>query len=305
MRFSVGLPTDKVAAGDEFIGPGAVAEVAAAVEAAGFDACYVSDHPAPSARWLAAGGHHTVDPFVALALAAAATSRLRLQTNLLVAPYRNPFLVAKAVATLDVMSGGRVVVGVGAGYQKAEFAALGADFDDRNAIVDDTIDALRRIWTGEAVSIESDRFSAREIVSLPRPVQRPGPPVWVGGNARRAIRRAVDVADGWMPFPTPAGVEGALRTASISSVADLAERIGYLRTYADEVGRTAPLDVCFTPFGLGMHDAAGFDPARVVDEIAALAAVGVTWCTVALPGGTRRDFLEAADRFGSDVLARR
>lgn len=311
MRFSVGLPTDKVHCGDEFIGPGAVAELAAAVEAVGFEACYVSDHPAPSARWLAAGGHHTVDPFVALALAASATTRLRLQTNLLVAPYRNPFLVAKAVATLDVMSGGRVIVGIGAGYQKAEFAALGADFEARNDVVDETIAALRLIWTGEPVALESDRYSARDAVSLPRPHQRPAPPLWVGGNSKRAIRRAVDAADGWMPFPTPPGVEGALRTASISSVDDLAGRIGYLRSYAAETGRAVPPDVCFSPFGLTMLDdidtgtGDGFDPARFADDVAALEAVGVTWCTVALPGDTRRDFLAAVDRFGSGVLAHR
>ena len=109
MRFSVQLPTDRVDAGGEFTSHEAIAEMARAAERAGFDACYATEHPFPSDAWLASGGHHALDPFVALTCVASATETLRLHTNVLVHPYRNPFLMAKAVASLDVVSGGRVV----------------------------------------------------------------------------------------------------------------------------------------------------------------------------------------------------
>src|SRR5262245_9205805 len=136
MRFSIGLPTDHVDRAAEFVTGDAVMECARAAEAAGFDSCFVTDHPAPDAKWLAAGGHHALDPFVALSFAAAATTRIRVQTHILVLPYRNPLLTAKSVLSLDVLSQGRVILGVAAGYLKAEFFALGADFDERNALTD-------------------------------------------------------------------------------------------------------------------------------------------------------------------------
>ena len=126
MKFSLQLPTDRVEHGDEFTSAGAIAELAEAIAAAGFDACWVTEHPFPSDEWMATGGHHSLDPFVALTAAAVATKTLRLHTNILVLPYRNPFLTAKAAASLDVVSGGRVIVGVAAGYLEGEYAALGA-----------------------------------------------------------------------------------------------------------------------------------------------------------------------------------
>ncbi len=136
MRLSVGLPTHRVDRADEFVTADAVAQLAAAAEAAGFDAVFVTDHPFPTDGWLAHGGHHALDPLVALAFAAAATRTLRLHTNLFVLAYRNPFVSAKAIATLDVLSGGRVILGVGAGYLEGEFDALGAPFDERNDATD-------------------------------------------------------------------------------------------------------------------------------------------------------------------------
>ena len=119
MRYSVGLPVDHVTMADEFVTGDAIAEMAAAVEAAGLDAVFVTDHPAPDERWLAGGGHHAQEPMVALAFAAAATRRVMLHTHVYVAAYRNPFLAAKGVATLQNLSGGRVLLGVAAGLPAA------------------------------------------------------------------------------------------------------------------------------------------------------------------------------------------
>src|SRR5688572_12839022 len=118
MRFSLELPTQRVDHADEFVTSDAIADLTRAAADAGFSAVNVTDHPAPDARWLDAGGHHALDPFVALAIAAAAHPGIRLQTNIYVAAYRNPFLGAKQVQSLQVLSGGRVILGVAAGYLK-------------------------------------------------------------------------------------------------------------------------------------------------------------------------------------------
>ena len=195
MRFSIHLPTDRVSLGDDFVSGEGVATVARSAEDAGFDACYVTDHPFPSDRWLADGGHHALDPWVALSFAAAATTRLRVQTHIAVLPYRNPFITASAVASLDVLSGGRLIVGVAAGYLRGEFRALGADFEERNERSDEALVAIKRALTEEGVVAEGPGWKARGNTLLPHPVQKPHPPFWVGGNSRRAIRRAVDLVD--------------------------------------------------------------------------------------------------------------
>ena len=297
MRVSLGLPTHRLDRADEFVTGAAVAELARAAEAAGFDAVFVTDHPAPPVEWIAGGGHHTLDPLVTLSAAAAATTTLRVHTNLFVPAYRNPLVSAKAVATLDVLSGGRVILGVGAGYLEGEFAAVGADFARRNDVLDDAIRTMRAAWTGEPV-----RSPAGDIVSLPRPVQQPGPPVWIGGNSTRAIRRAVELGDGWVPMPSPAKAAKALRTPGLESVDDLAARIGTLHRRADEIGRTAPIDIAFMPAGLDMFARATPEPAQVIDDLGRLAEVGVTWATVTLPGETRADLLREIGTFGSAVL---
>ncbi len=302
MRVSYGLPTHRVDCGEEFLGPGAIGELAAAAEAAGFAAVYTTDHPFPGDDWLAHGGHHALDPLVALSFAAAATSAVLLHTNLFVLAYRNPFLAAKGIATLDVLSGGRTVVGLGAGYLEPEFEALGVPFAERNDRMDEALAALDAAWSGESVRFAGTGYRATGNTMLPRPRQRPRPPLWIGGNSRRAIRRAVESADGWSPFPNPARLAARTRTAPLETPADLAIAIDYARAHATEVGRTDPLTICFIPEGLSMG-ARPVDEARVVASIRELATIGVEWVSVALPGDTRAAQLAAIDQFGRDVLA--
>jgi len=308
MRFSLALPADRVDAPDEFLSAEAVGEIAATAERHGFDAVFLTEHPVPEDAWLARGGHHALDPFVALAFAAAATRRLRLQTHLVVLPYRNPYLLAKSVASLDVLSGGRVILGAGAGYLEAEFRALGADFSRRNRLADETLEALERAWSGESFEIEgADGATTRHTV-LPRPLQRPGPPVWMGGNSRTAIRRAVERCAGWLPFPNPPQLARVTRTAVLANLADLRARIGFARAHAERVGRSAPLDVAFSPFTPGHYGQPGFEPAALLDEIGELEALGVTWLTTlfATTGrrgvDTRARYLELIEGFAADVI---
>ena len=275
MRFSVGLPVDHVDAESEFVTGPVIAEMAAAAEAAGFDAAYVTDHPAADQQWLVGGGHHALEPLVGLAFAAASTTTLRLQTHVYVAAYRNPFLAAKGVATLDALSGGRVILGVAAGYLRPEFGALGVDFDERNELLDECIEVMRRVWTEDEVEFEGRHFKARAVTQRPRPASRPTVPIWIGGNSARAMRRAVELGEGWVPFPNPPAAARATKTPAITSMIELAERLGAARDHADKVGRTAPLEVCFAPFDLE-------------DEPKDYEAAGVTWLAVQFDGHTTR-----------------
>src|SRR5262249_16708350 len=149
MKINVTLPFDNIANPAEFLQPEAVAQIGAALERAGFNGGNVTDHPCPTGRWLDNGGPFAQDPFVVLSMLAHATKKLRLQTGILVLPYRNPFITARAVASLDVFSGGRVTLGLGAGYLKGEYAALGVDFERRNEIVDEYINALKAAWCND------------------------------------------------------------------------------------------------------------------------------------------------------------
>jgi probable F420-dependent oxidoreductase len=172
-----------------------VAEAARAAEAAGADDLWVSDHlllPAGSTR----PPERFHDPLVVLTWAAAVTERAGLGTSVLVAPYRHPVVLAKALASLDSLAGGRVICGIGSGWLEPEFAALGARFSQRGARTDETIRCCRALWSG-ATSF-AGRWTRFEGMRLsPLPAREGGPPVWVGGNSDAGIRRAVAMGDGW------------------------------------------------------------------------------------------------------------
>lgn len=302
MKVSLGIPVDRVDAGDEFASASGIASLARSYEQLGFDAAYVTDHPAPDDRWLAAGGHQAMEPTVALAVAATVTADLLVHTNVYVAPYRNPFLSAKALASLDVVSSGRLIVGVAAGYLRPEFAALGADFESRGARLDEALELWPRIWSEGSLAADGASFAAKSVTALPAPVQRPGPPIWVGGNSTAAMRRAVRFGDGWSPFPTPEGAAAALRTAAITDAMSLARRIDRLTELSEEAGRDHRPIVCFVPFSLAgflADPAAGLAP--LAEEIEQLGEIGVDWVALSLPGDTRVEVVEHATRVAEQL----
>ena len=237
MKFTFTHPMHSHPYNPELVTGSGIATVAAAAERAGFHGFGFTDHPAPSQRWLEAGGHDAVDPFVAMGYAAAHTTTLRLIPNIVVLPYRNPFVVAKAGATLDLLSDGRFTLAVGVGYLKREFAALGVDFDERAALVEEALEVIRAIWTTDDLTYEGRHFSAKGITAHPRPVSTPHPPIWIGGNTSAARQRVAVHGDGWCPFPAPAMLAATARTASLESVEGLAEGIDDLKRRLDAAGR--------------------------------------------------------------------
>ncbi|MEX0768504.1 MAG: TIGR03619 family F420-dependent LLM class oxidoreductase [Microthrixaceae bacterium] len=298
VKISLGLPVDRVETGAELVSGAAVADLAVGYERLGFHAAFVTDHPAPDDRWLSGGGHHALEPTVALAFAAAATDRLLLHTNVYVLPYRNPFLAAKALGSLDLLSGGRLVLGVAAGYLKPEFAAVGAEFESRGAQLDESLQMMRRIWTQSSIEAEGSDWSARSVTSLPHLAAVP--PIWIGGNSTAAVRRAIRFGQGWSPFPTPVGSGKGLRTAEISSMTELAARIKQVHEMCEEAERTEALSICFVPFCLSdylLHPTIHFT--RLIDEVAELSDLGVDWLALSVPGDTRSAVLDNARELAS------
>jgi probable F420-dependent oxidoreductase len=141
-----------------------------------------------------------LDSVVALARIAALTTRVRLGTGILVLPHHNPILVAKTLASLDVLSGGRVIAGFAAGYAEPEFRALGVRFDRRGAITDEYLAAIRSLWTDEVPRFEGRFARFGDIRFEPKPVQKPHPPIVIGGTAAPALARAARLGDGWYGF---------------------------------------------------------------------------------------------------------
>ncbi len=303
MLISLGLPTDRLPASPELATAKAITAISQRAESAGYDAVFVTDHPFPSQKYVTHGGHHSLDPFVALSFAAAATTTLRVQTNLLILSYRNPFVTAHGIATLDSLSNGRTIIGVGAGYLQPEFAAVGAAFETRGARTDETLRAMIEAWKGRPVSMEGTDFLATDNVLQPLPMQHPHPPMLIGGNSTAAIRRAVTYAEGWVPMPSPASAAKRLGTPGIESLESLEERIAIATRLTAEAGRTTALQIWFTPWALSGFGDKQWDPKPLRDEIAALAALGVTGLTVTLPGTTLDEFNASLDRFADDVIA--
>ncbi|BBX30806.1 hypothetical protein MMAG44476_19679 [Mycolicibacterium mageritense DSM 44476 = CIP 104973] len=302
MRYSITHPMHTHPYHPDLVSGGGVAAVAAAAEAAGFHGFGFTDHPAPSQRWLDAGGHDAVDPFVAMAFAAATTTTLRLVPNIIVLPYRNPFVVAKSGATLDLLSGGRFTLAVGVGYLKREFAALGVAYGERAALFDEALQVIRGIWTTDDYTFEGTHFNARGVTAHPRPASPP--PIWIGGNTGAARARVAAHGDGWCPFAAPPGLAATAGTATIDSLDRLAAGIDDLRARLAIAGREpSSIDIVFNNFEGGNPGADDFNADAYLAGVEKLAALGVTWLHVTLPGDSLAHALEAVERFGTTVIA--
>lgn len=304
MRFAITHPMHSHPYHPELVSGAAIAEVAAAAERAGFGGFGFTDHPAPTQRWLDAGGHDALDPFVAMGFAAAHTTTLRLIPNIVVLPYRNPFIVAKAGATLDLLSGGRFTLAVGVGYLKREFAAVGVDFDERAELFEEALQVIRGIWTTDALSFEGRHFSAAGITAHPRPVSTPHPPIWVGGNTSAARERVASYGQGWCPFRAPAGLAQTARTAALESTGQLRAGIVDLHRRLEAAGRDpAGIDITFTNGTGGSPGGDDFNADEFLTGVAELADIGVSWIQVTVPGDHLAHTLETIEGFGADVIA--
>lgn len=257
------------------------AELAREMEQRGFESLWVPEHthiPASRRTPYPAGGDlpkeywHTYDPFLALTAAAAATTRLRLATGICLLIERDPIVTAKEVATLDRLSNGRFIFGIGGGWNAEEMENHGTDFKKRWRILRERVLAMKEIWTQEKAEFHGEFVNFDPILSFPKPVQKPHPPIVMGGNGPTTIDRVVEYCDEWMPI--------AMRTS------ELAERIETLKTQAAAAGRN-PEAIPVTIFAA--------KPEREVIE--RLVGVGVSRVVFLLPPADREVVLPLLDRY--------
>jgi probable F420-dependent oxidoreductase len=301
MNFWVTYPLTTHPYNPEFVTKGALTRFCSVAEAAGFAGIGFTDHPAPTERWLKAGGHDALDPFAALAFCAAVTDRMRLIPNIVVLPYRNPFLVAKAAATLAALSDGRFTLAVATGYMRGEYQALGVEFDQRNALFDEAIEVIRRVWSEDEVSHGGLTFTAKGQTANPKP--DPHPPIWIGGNSQLSRRRVARYGNGWSPFPAPRGLAQTTKSPPLESVADLRPMLNELWRFTEEADRDpGQIDVSFGSGAGGSPGRDDFNPEAQLAAVAELAALGVTWSGIGVPGDSLDHALEALERFGSSVI---
>ena len=206
--------------------PEAIVAAARKAEEVRFDAIFVNDHIIVDSSSRAAPWTNVYDPFVAMSFIAAHTIRIGVGVSVLIMPYRNPITTAKSLATIDRMSGGRLIAGVGAGWNEAEFAALGVPFHERGARTSEYLRLWQACWAPGKVSFGGRFVSFADMHVNPKPVQQPHPPIWIGGASDAALRRAARFAALWQPTPLP--------------FAELVQRQAALRQACDQIGR-API----------------------------------------------------------------
>jgi probable F420-dependent oxidoreductase len=301
MKFSVTYPLITHPASPELMTRKAVTEFARTAEAAGFDGIGFTDHPAPTDRWLKAGGHDALDPFVALTFCSAVTERIRLIPNIVVLPYRHSLVVAKMVATMAMLSEDRFTLAVATGYLRGEYRGLGIEFEQRNALFDQAIDVLRGMWTEVDFSFEGIGIDAKGLTANPKP--RAAPPIWIGGNSRLSRRRVARYGDGWTPFPAPRALSTTTKTPPLETVADLAAMLDELWQYLDEEQRArSEIDVAFSTSAGGSLDGQ-FNADAHLTALDELAELGVTWIGVSVSGASLARALEGLERYGRSVIA--
>ena len=309
MRYGFYLPTR-----GELASRAAIAALARTGEAAGFHSAMVADHvvfPVASRStypYTVSGEHPShgdaLEQAAILAFVAGITERLRLVSSVLILPYRNPVLTAKMLATIDVLSEGRLTVGVGVGWLEEEFIALRAgDFDRRGAVSDEYLEIFRKLWTISPASHAGEFYSFDQIRCEPFPVQRPGPPIWVGGHSRAALRRAARFGDGWHPV-------GAIAAVPLPP-AEMREKLAELRRLTEAAGRDfsaltisykAPLYDVALPGPDGGRKPFSGEPGQIAEDIAAFAAIGVHELIFDFRGETLSGSLERLERFARNVM---
>jgi len=181
------------------VSPDALARTTALIEALGYHLVMISDHVAPTPDVVAKYPTPLYDPFTTLGWLAAATRRVELGTTVIIIPYRSPLLTARMAATVDRLSGGRFIFGVGVGWAKQEFDALGVPFTRRGAISNDYLEAIKTLWTQDVASYRGAFVSFQDVHTAPRPIRSPHPPIWIGGSSDAALRRTVRYGDAWHP----------------------------------------------------------------------------------------------------------
>lgn len=311
MRYGFYLPTR---------GPLATRDSLSAIlktgERAGFSSVMVADHivlptkidsPYPytvKGNFVSEG--ECFEQLALMAFVAGQTERLRIVSSVMIVPHRNPVFNAKALATIDVLSGGRVTVGIGVGWMAEEFQALhAADFKHRGAVTDEYVAIFKKLWTGEPVSHQGRFYSFGEVLCQPRPIRRPGLPIWIGGHSGPALRRVARFGDGWHPVGATA--------ASPLPPEEMREKLGEIARMMEAEGRDfSKLEVSYKapfydngvpPAGEARRLFTGGTDAALAD-IRTFETIGVHELVFDFRAATLPECLDRMQQFGEDVIGR-
>ena len=263
-----------------------------------------------SGEWAGAAAGECLDQLATLAFLAARTERLRLLTSVMVVPQRPPVLTAKMLATIDVLSSGRLIVGCGVGWLKEEFEAVGApDFASRGRVTDEFLEAFNALWTQEAPAYSGRHVAIGNIMFAPKPVQKPHPPIWIGGEGPAAMQRAVRLGDGWYP--------GSLNPQHrYDTAARLAAAVAEMRRIAEAAGRDpAGIDlayIAFSPVDWTEQQAADGgrriftgSAAAMADDLQTLAQAGVRHVCLTFQTAALAEMLDRMQRFAEQAMPSR
>ena len=301
MQYGVILPN---------VGPMATIEnlerISRRAEDMGYSGVFLSDHIAVPSELRSAYPYRSdgrfplsaddliLEPITALAYLAAVTARVHLGFSVLILPYRHPVLNAKMLATLDVISGGRLILGAGVGWMAEEFVALDADYPARGAVTDQHIATLRALWTNPAPGATVAASDANNVVISPKPVQAPHPPIWTGGISPPALRRAANLGDGWHGVRQSPG--DVARVAS--KIAEM--RLGSGRTMDGyEISLRAGVDVSERHFpGEGRTPLRG-SADQISDDLDAYAEAGLTYLVVEPRASNPDEFVAQLEKFAA------
>ena len=311
MRFGFYLPTRGATST-----PDALGALVQHAEAVGFSSTMIGDHvvfPTTvnsvypyTASGVFPGGGDALDMFALMTYVGARTTRMRVVSSVLIVPQRNPLVTAKTIATIDVLTGGRVTVGIGVGWMREEFEALGVHwYDRRGAVTDEFLRIFKQVWTTPESSFTGEFYSFKNLRCLPLPVQKPHPPIWVGGSSKPALRRAARFGDGWHPVganpgvPLPPGELVVMRD-ELFRMAEAQGRDPKSITISYKVPVSDPTLLTYYAKGAKRPPFQG-SPEQVVEDIAVFARLGVTEVIFDVRRENLAESLERIDRFG-DVI---
>ena len=288
--------------------------LASLAENLGFDSLWVSDHIVVPTKITPlypysdtgvppfAGNLPYCEPLTTLSYLAGSTHRIKLGTHILVLPYRNPVHTAKIISTLDYLSGGRIILGVGAGWLEEEFRAVGQPhFAERGAVTNEYIRIFKELWTEDEPAFEGRYYQISDIEFQPKPVQKPHPPIWVGGHSNAAIRRAATLGDAWLPI--------GLRGSAGLEPEELRQKIALLQKATGKAGRDPEaVQVCFST-DLSFSNGASSNNRRLftgsAEEIAAdirtYQGLGVKYFLFSFRTGTLGEIMESVERLSREV----
>jgi probable F420-dependent oxidoreductase len=276
-------------------------------DALGFDSVWVGDHIVIPRQIASAYPYSptgtppfrpeeaALEPLTLLSSLAGSTSRVRLGVSVLIVPHRNPLYAAKALSTLDVLSGGRVICGVGSGWMREEFDALGLNFARRGDETDEWVRIFKACWLESEPEYHGRLYAFAKVKFEPKPVQKPHPPIWVGGNSRRAMRRAVELGDAWHP--------------GWSRPDQLAAQRRELEAMAAKAGRDPatidltllrPMQILDRP-AEGPRRALIGTPEQVAEDIRSYETVGVSHLVLGFRTTNGQEMLQQVERFAAEV----